>query len=266
MVAMAARKRTSKSWAAAGSLASGGLDGALGDGAGVAEVDEGGEGVVAGGAVVGGGCGGRGGHVVELVFEFEDDALGGLFADAGDAGEGGVVGGADGGDEAVGVDAAEHGDGELGADAGDGEEFLEEALLLRLGEAEEGDLVLADVGVDVQAGLGAFGRERGEGGDADGGVVADAGALDDGLVGRFGEQAAAEESDHSADCTWGGAGTRAGSRRRGGPEGTAIVTRLKRSVDSPFMVCLLNCSHTGIGLSRGDEVTASAEGLSFISD
>ncbi len=49
---MAARKRVSKSWAAFGVFGDGGFDGLLGDGAGVAEVDEGGEGVVSGRAVV----------------------------------------------------------------------------------------------------------------------------------------------------------------------------------------------------------------------
>ncbi len=144
-----------------GVFGDGGFDGLLRDGAGVAEVDQGGEGVVAGGAVVwaSGGGGDGYGEVVEFVFELEDDALGGLFADAGDAGEGGVVAGADGGDEAVGVDAAEDRDGELGADAGDGEELFEEAFFLGLGEAEEGDLVFADVGVDVEGGFGAFVRE-----------------------------------------------------------------------------------------------------------
>jgi hypothetical protein len=175
-----------------------GLDGLLGDGAGVSEVDEGGEGVLAGGAdgdvfgVGGVGCG----HIVELVLELEDDALGGLFADAGDAGEHAEVVGADGADEALGGDAGEDGDGELGADAGDGDKLFEEALLLRGGEAEEGDLVFADVGVDVEGGLGAFGWEFGEGGDGDVDVVAYAGAVDDGLVGRFGEELAAEVSDH----------------------------------------------------------------------
>ena len=90
------------------------------------------------------------GEVVELVLEFEDDALGGLLADAGDAGEGGVVAGTNGSDETVGTDAAQDCDGELGADAADGEEFFEEAFLLSLGEAEERDLVFADVGVNVQ--------------------------------------------------------------------------------------------------------------------
>ena len=158
---MAARKRSLEVVGGLGVLLDGGFDGLLGDGAGVAEVDQGGESIVAGRAVMwaSGGSGDCDGEVVELVLEFEDDALGGLLADAGDAGEGGVVAGTDGGDEAVGADAAQDGDGELGADAADGEELFEEALLLGLGEAEEGELVFADVGVDVERGLGAFARE-----------------------------------------------------------------------------------------------------------
>ena len=97
----------------------------MGDGARVAEVDEGREGVVSGGTLVwaSGGGGDGYGEVVEFVFEFEDDALCGLLADAGDAGKGGVVAGSDGGDETAGVDAAENCDAELGADAADGRSF-----------------------------------------------------------------------------------------------------------------------------------------------
>ncbi len=61
---------------------------------------------------------------------------------------------------------------------------------------EQGDLVLAHVGVDVQARLGALGRERGKRRDGDGGVVADAAAIDDGPVGRLHQQPAAQESNH----------------------------------------------------------------------
>ena len=43
-------------------------------------------------------------------------------------------------------------------------------------EAEEGDLVFADVGVNVERGFGVLGGEVGEGGDGDGDVVADAGS------------------------------------------------------------------------------------------
>ena len=42
--------------------------------------------------------GGKADHVVQLVFEFEDDAFGGLLADAWDLGEGGVIAAADGSD------------------------------------------------------------------------------------------------------------------------------------------------------------------------
>lgn len=187
-----------------GIFGDGGFDGFLGDGAGVAEVDKGGEGIVAGGAVMrasrGGGDGD--GEVVELVFELEDNSLGGLFADAWDAGEGGVVAGADGGDQAAAVDAAEDGDGQLWADAGDGEELFEETLLLSFGEAEERDLVFTDVGVDVQSRFCAFVGKSGEGSDADGDVVAHTSTLEDGLIGSFCEEASAEVSDHaSGDCS-----------------------------------------------------------------
>ena len=109
-----------------------------------------------------------------------------------------MIAGADGGDEAGGVDAAEDRDGEFGADAGDGEELFEEALFGELGEAEEGELVFADVGVDVEAGLGALAGQGGVGGDGDGDVVADAGALDGDLVGGLCEEGAAEVGDHQS--------------------------------------------------------------------
>jgi len=182
-----------------GVFGDGGFDGFLGYWTRVAEVDEGGEGVVSGWAVVGGSGGGGEayGEVVELVFEFEDDTLGCLFADAGDSSEGGVVAGTDGVDEAVGADAAEDRDGQFGTYAADSEELFEEALFLDFGEAEEGELVFADVGVDVEGGFDAFGGQGGEGGYADGDVVAHAGALDDSLIGGFREEAAAEVGDHA---------------------------------------------------------------------
>ncbi len=177
----------------------GGLDGFLGDGARVAEVDESGECVVGDGAEVrarGRGGGGEALQVLELVFEFEDDAFGGFLADAGNLYQRGMVATADGGDEALRGDAAEDGDGELGTDTGDGNQALEETLFIELGEAEECKLVFGDLGEDVQAGFVAFAREGGEGGDGDGDVVANAGALDDGLVRRLGDEDAAEGSDH----------------------------------------------------------------------
>jgi hypothetical protein len=108
-----------------------------------------------------------------------------------------VVAAADGSDEALGGDAAEDRDGELGADAGDGEEFFEEAFFLSFGEAEESELIFTDMGVDVKGDFSAFDRESREGGNADGDVVANAGAFDDGLVRGFGKKASAEMSDHA---------------------------------------------------------------------
>ena len=104
--------------------------------------------------------------------------------------------GADGGDEAVGVDAGKDGDGEPGADAGDGEETLEEALFVEVVETVEGELIFGDLGEDVEFGFGALARESGKGGDGDGDVVAYAGALEQGLRGGFGEEGAAEVGDH----------------------------------------------------------------------
>ncbi len=144
------------------------------------------------------GSGDGSGEVVEFVFQFEDDSFGGFFADAGDLGECGVVAGADGVDETRGVDATKDRDGQLGADAGDGEEFFEETLLLRLGEAVEGKLVFADMSVDVERHICALVGERGERGYADGDVVADACTLDHYLIGGFGEEASAEVGDHAS--------------------------------------------------------------------
>src|SRR5439155_15366165 len=55
----------------------------------------------------------------------------------------------------------------------------------------------SDVSVDVQVDFGAFAGKRGEGGYADRDVVAHAGALDDGLVRGFGEDASSEVSNHA---------------------------------------------------------------------
>ena len=172
------------------------LDGFFCGGALVAEVGESGEDVVYCCALNGGLDRGYG-EVVELVFEFDDEALGELFANAGDADELGVVLAANGLDGALGGEAAEYLDGQFGADAADGDEALEEALFLAIEEAEEGDLVFADLGMDVEGGFCADAGEGGEGGDGDDDVVAYAGGFDDGLAGFFEDELAAEVSDHS---------------------------------------------------------------------
>jgi hypothetical protein len=173
-----------------------GFDGFLRGGTLVAEVDEGGEDVFCRGAS--GGYGGRGGgEVFELVFELDDEALGKFFADAGNAGERGVVLRAEGGDEAVGGKAALDGDGELGADARDGDKAFKDALVVAVEEAVEGEGVFADLGVDVERDFGAFDGERGVGGDADRDIVADASGFDDGLLRLLGEETSTEVRDHA---------------------------------------------------------------------
>ena len=161
----------------------------------VAEIDQCGKNIVHGWSCHGGWRGGDS-KVVELVFEFDYEALGELFANAGDADELGVVLSANGLDGALGGEAAEYLDGQFGADAADGDEALEEALFLAIEEAEEGDLVFADLGVDVEGGFCADAGEGGEGGDGDDDVVAYAGGFDDGLAGFFEDELAAEVSDH----------------------------------------------------------------------
>ncbi len=141
---------------------------------------------------------GRDSEVVELVFEFDDEALGQFFAYAGNARELRVILRADGLHGAIAGEAAEHFDGELGSDAADGDQPLEEALLFALEKTEEGDLIFADLGVDVQRGFRADRRQRRKGGHGDGDVVADASGFNDGLAGLFVDQLAAQVSDHSA--------------------------------------------------------------------
>jgi hypothetical protein len=142
----------------------------------------------------------------ELVFEFEDDALGGLFADAGDADETWEVTAADGGDEFGSGEAGEDRDGEFRADAADGDEAFEDGFFFRRGEAEEQECVFANVGVDAKGGGGALVWEGGEGGDGDLDVVADAGSFEDDLVRMLFEDGAAEVGDHKCSLAERGRG------------------------------------------------------------
>ena len=66
----------------------------------------------------------------------------------------------------------------------------------RVEKAEERDLILADLGVDVQRGLRAHRGQRREGWHRDGDVVAHAGGLDDGLAGLLVNELSAQVSDH----------------------------------------------------------------------
>jgi len=112
-------------------------------------------------------------------------ALGQALADARDLGKGGMVLAADGSDGALRIEAAEDGYSEFGSDARDGDEALEETLFFAFEKAEESNLILADLRVNVQRGLCADGRQRSECRHRNGDVVADAGGLDNGLAGLF---------------------------------------------------------------------------------
>jgi hypothetical protein len=91
---------------------------------------------------------------------------------------------------------AQHFDGELGPHAAHGDQALEEPLFVTLQKSEEGDLVVAHLGVNVQRGLGAHRGQRRERGNGDGDVVADAAGLDNGLAGLLEDEFAAKVSDH----------------------------------------------------------------------
>ncbi len=77
-----------------------------------------------------------------------------------------------------------------------GDEALEEPLFFAIEKSEESDLVVRDLGVNVQRGLGAQRGQCRERGDGDGDVVADARGFDDGLAGLFEDELAAQVSDH----------------------------------------------------------------------
>jgi len=145
-----------------------------------------------------GGAGGLPGiDDADFVFEFEDDALGGLGADAFDAGEGFDVVANDGVFEVGDGHAAEDGKGHLGSDTGDAvDEEAEEVAFVCAEEAVEGMIAFGDVVMgeegDFSAGMGKFV----EGGERDQEGVADAADIDDGMVRHGGVKEATDEGDH----------------------------------------------------------------------
>ncbi len=168
----------------------------------VAEIDEG-EHDVVGGGVAGGGWLGWGGGVfpcggdADLVFEFEDDAFGGFFADPADFGEGGGVAADDVAFEVGDAHAAEDGEAHFGSDAGDAlHEEAEEIAFVVGGEAVEGLFLFADVEVDEEFDRLACGREFVVGADGDEDLVADAGDVDGDAVREAFREVAAQEGDH----------------------------------------------------------------------
>ena len=97
-----------------------------------------------------------------------------------------------------GLDPGEDVEGELGPHPRHLDEPLEERLLAAGQEAEEGEGVLAHVGV-AQAHLGAFVAQPVEGGDGIGHAVADAAHVHDHLLRALAQDAAAQVRDHEAE-------------------------------------------------------------------
>src|SRR5579859_8063141 len=97
---------------------------------------------------------------------------------------------------ALGREARQDLDGQLGAYAADGDESFKETLLIAIEKAEEGNLIFADLRVDVEGGFRTDARERGEGRHGDDDVVPHACGFDDGLARLFMNQFAAKMRDH----------------------------------------------------------------------
>jgi hypothetical protein len=177
--------------------------GFVGVGGFVAESDEGADGILKSGgrSAFGGGVGGQGGSdfagAKDFVAEFDDEAFGGFFANAGAVGEELEVGVGDGGLEGVGGKAAEKTEGGFGADAGDlFDEEAEEIAVGTGGEAVEllGVLAINGEGVELDGAAG-----RGElfgGGDGDVDLVADAVDFHGGVQEGGFDEGAFEGDDH----------------------------------------------------------------------
>src|SRR5208282_1461749 len=117
-------------------LGDGLLNGLLGGGALVAEIDQRREHVL-GGLPLHGGLRRRGGKVVELVFEFDHQALGQLFAHAGNARELRVVLAANGLYRALDRKPAQECNSQFWPNARNGNQPLKKPLFLAVQKAEE---------------------------------------------------------------------------------------------------------------------------------
>lgn len=176
-------------------------NGGFGGGALGAEVDEGADeieievGEDAGG-VEGDGRGGACDGDVELIAQFDDHALGGLFADARDAGELDEIAGADGLDEVGRGDAGEGGEGDFGTDAADGDQFFEEQFFFRRVETVEQHGVFAHMHMDAELRFRAHVGEAGERGYRDVNFVAHAARFHDDQVRVFLQHGAAQMGNH----------------------------------------------------------------------
>ena len=141
----------------------------------------------------------RGGDA-DLVAQLDDDALGGLLADALDFAQRGDVARDDEAAKDDRRDAVEHGERELRPDAADVvDEEEKEVALLRRGEAVEDVGVFADDEMREHFRFRAGLRELVVGRKRDVDVVADAARLDDEAHGQDFNDGAAQEGDHRCE-------------------------------------------------------------------
>ncbi len=199
----------------------------------VTEGDEGEDGVGDARFLGGGGEGGAGGFPgggdADFVLQFDDDALGGFFADAFGFGEQAGVAIHDGGFEVRDADAAEDVEGGLRSDAADVvDQQAEEVALGGAHEAEEDVGVFADLEVGEDFEGGADGGQFVVAGKRNGDMIPDSMNIHDDMRGQRLDQRAFEKGDHRAEDT---------GRVRGGKgkvwhcsEGKAFTAEAQREV------------------------------------
>jgi hypothetical protein len=142
------------------------------------------------------GGGGAEGQSPHLVLELVDDALGELGADSGGAGDHGVVAARHGAVEIVAGKGRQDGEGDPGPDALDGDQQPEPVALVARGEADQADVVLADLHDGVEDDLAAGRAERGERPRRGEDEIAHAVDVDDRMVGGEAVEEASKLGDH----------------------------------------------------------------------
>lgn len=146
--------------------------------------------------IEGNGSGGTGDDEVELIAEFNDHALGGLFTDSWDAGELDQIAGANRLNEFGGRNAGEGRERDFGSDAADGDEFFKEQLFFGRMEAIEEYGVFAHVHVDAEFGFAADVRETGKGRHRNVDFIAHAARFHNHQIGVLLQHAAAQVGNH----------------------------------------------------------------------
>ncbi len=130
-----------------------------------------------------------------------DDSLGELGADSGGAGDHGMVAARHRPVEVVAGQGRQDGERDPGADALDRGQQPEPVALVARGEADQADIVLADLHDGVENDLAADRPERRERPGRGEDEVADSAHVDHGVIGGEAVEQAAEPGDHGAGLT-----------------------------------------------------------------